>query len=88
MEDVDDDPPGNVVGPDTPNTSAAQNTITSLAYNTSEAVPNTVYYREDDVGEGKHRPSLQALQLGKPLHLNKVCTCIHTHTYTYIHMYM
>ena len=72
VEDVDDELPGNVAAGDSANTSATQNTITSLAYNTSEAVPNTLYYRDDAVGDGKHRPSLEALQLGKPLRINEV----------------
>ena len=46
--------------------SAAQHTFTSLAYNTSEAVPNTMYYRNEE-NEGKTRPSLEALRLGQPV---------------------
>ena len=37
----------------------------ALDYNTSEAIPNTVYYRSTGQ-EGKARPSLEALRLGKP----------------------
>ena len=44
----------------------AQHSFTSLAYNTSEAVPNTVYYRDEE-NEGKARPSLDTLRLGQAI---------------------
>ena len=37
----------------------------ALDYSTAEAIPNTVYYRSTGQ-EGKARPSLEALRLGKP----------------------
>lgn len=38
-------------------------TITSLGYNTAEAVPMTVYYRKS--GEGSSRPTLDDLRQGR-----------------------
>ncbi len=38
-------------------------TITSLGYNTAEAVPMTVYYRKS--GEGSSRPTLDDLRHGR-----------------------
>jgi len=41
----------------------ADYTISSLGYNTTEAVPMTVYYRKE--GEGNARPTLEDLRQGK-----------------------
>ena len=38
-------------------------TITSLGYNTAEAVPMTAYYRK--TGEGSSRPTLEDLRQGR-----------------------
>jgi hypothetical protein len=43
-------------------------TITSH-YHTSDAVPNTLYYRDQDIDRGVPRPSLDALRLGQ--HIDK-----------------
>ena len=45
-------------------TSPVQQSFTSLAYHTSEAVPNTLYYRNEE-NEGQSRPSLETLRLGQ-----------------------
>ncbi len=45
------------------NENTADYTISSLSYNTAEAVPMTVYYRKD--GEGNTRPTLEDLRQGK-----------------------
>lgn len=44
-------------------TSDPEMTITSLGYNTAEALPMTVYYRKS--GEGSSRPTLDDLRQGR-----------------------
>ena len=64
VEDVVDDVNQVSIALDPVSPSGVQQSITSLAYNTSEAVPNTMYYRNEE-NEGQSRPSLETLRLGQ-----------------------
>lgn len=49
--------------PLSPTVAPADQTVSSLAYHTAEAIPNTVYYRNEE-NEGQSRPSLDTLRMG------------------------
>ena len=71
VEDIIDDPSQGPLPPDhAPTSPGVQQSFTSLAYNTSEAVPNTLYYRNEE-NEGMPRPSLETLHLGKAPQLDR-----------------
>lgn len=62
VEDVDEVPQQSFTAE--PTSPSGQHTITS-SYQTSDAIPNTVYYRDQEEGKGKSRPSLDALRQGE-----------------------
>ena len=51
--------------------SAAETTISSMVYHTSEAVPTTLYYRDQGEDKGMPRPSLDALRSGNEHHKSR-----------------
>ena len=60
VEDVEESRPQSIHELASP--SAAEATITSMDYHTSEAIPTTLYYRDQGEDKGMLRPSLDALQ--------------------------
>ena len=60
VEDVEESRPQSIHELASP--SAAETTITSMDYHTSEAIPTTLYYRDQGEDKGMLRPSLDALR--------------------------
>ena len=60
VEDVEESRPQSIHELASP--SAAEATITSMDYHTSEAIPTTLYYRDQGEDKGMLRPSLDALR--------------------------
>ena len=61
VEDVEESRPQSIHG-ELASPSAAEATITSMDYHTSEAIPTTLYYRDQGEDKGMLRPSLDALR--------------------------